>query len=104
MQFFGLKKYPCFPDEFRDLSMLPFLHLLREVLSQASISLITRRRIGMPVVCRSTLHNSTPRRNVLLVLDLVLRPVDGKLNVELGTVRVAFGLSSQRLLVHELSL
>ena len=38
--------------------MLPLLHLLREVLNQAWISLFIRRRIGIRVVCRSTLHNS----------------------------------------------
>ena len=43
------------------------------------------------------------RRNVLLVLDLVLRPVDGELNVELGTIRVPLEMSSQQLLVCELS-
>ena len=44
------------------------------------------------------------RRNVLLVLDLVLRPVDGEFTVGLGTVRVSLETSSQQLLVHELSL
>ena len=36
-------------------------------------------------------------------VDLVLRPVDGELNVELGTVRVPLEMSSQQLLVYELS-
>ena len=44
------------------------------------------------------------RRNVLLVLDLVLRPVDDEFKVKLGTVRVPLEMSSQQLLVHELSL
>ena len=44
------------------------------------------------------------RRDVLLVLDLVLRSVDGEFDVELGTVRVPLEMSSQQLLVHKLPL
>ena len=44
------------------------------------------------------------RRSVLLVLDLVLRPVDGEHDVELGTIRVPLDMSLQQLLVLELSL
>ena len=44
------------------------------------------------------------RRNVLLVLDLVLPSVDGEFDVELDTVCVPLEMSSQQLLVHELSL
>ena len=36
-------------------------------------------------------------------VELVLRPVDGELNVELGTVRVPLEISSQQLLGYELS-
>ena len=41
---------------------------------------------------------------VLLVRDLLLRTVDGELDVELGTIRVPLEMSSQQPLVYELSL
>ena len=43
------------------------------------------------------------QRNVFLVWDLVLRSVDGGFDVELRTVRVLLEMSSQQLLVCELS-
>ena len=97
-----------FSTWFRRVLTSPSLH--RESILRTSLftaSLTCRRRLTRAAQTFCHLRDAwlvlLSRRNVLLVRDLVLRPVDGEFGVELGTVRVPLEMSSQQLLVCELS-
>ena len=64
---------------------------------------VSRARHRLSVAFRDAWLVLLSRRNVLLVLDVVLRSVDGEFDIELGRVRVPLEMSSQQLRVCELS-